>query len=207
MQLSHTVGRCERLLQTPVPLAYARHTSRFASAWTLTLPLALVGSLRWLTPPVVFIVTWALFGILDLGHTIEDPFANTLELTPICEAIFYDCARELPVERWATHRDGKPAASSDSEADADVASTGTAAEEAAAADDLATAAAGVLAPECGESSERGESSKRGDRGASSASVQRSVGKGPPVRVVNVRRAASSVSVRAPFCVRRARRAR
>jgi len=97
-QLSHTVGRCERLVQTPVPLSYARHTSRFVSAWTLTLPLALVPSLRWLTAPVVFLVTWALFGILEIGNLIEDPFRYSIELTPICEAIYHDTARALSEE-------------------------------------------------------------------------------------------------------------
>lgn len=66
-KLSHTVGRCERLVQTPVPRSYARHTFRFLSVWTFTLPLALVGSLRWLTAPVTFVVAWALFGILEIG--------------------------------------------------------------------------------------------------------------------------------------------
>lgn len=101
-QLSHTVGRCERLVQTPVPLSYARHTSRFVSAWTLTLPFALVADLRWLTAPV-FIVTWALYGILEIGHVIEDPFRRSIELTPICEVIFHDCARALPDEDEAVH--------------------------------------------------------------------------------------------------------
>jgi len=96
--LSHTIGRCERLVQTPVPLSYARHTGRFVSIWTFTLSLALVESLGWVTIPVVFFVTWALFGILEIGHIIEDPFRRTIDLTPICEAIYHDCARALPSE-------------------------------------------------------------------------------------------------------------
>jgi len=99
INLSHTIGRCERLVQTPVPMSYARHTTRFVSIWTLTLPFALVGSLRWTTVPVVMIITWALFGILEIGHSIEDPFRDSIELTPICEAIYYDCARALPFRR------------------------------------------------------------------------------------------------------------
>jgi len=99
IQLSHTVGRCERLVQTPVPMSYARHTMRFVSAWTLTLPFALVGNLRWLTVPVVLVITWALFGILEIGHSIEDPFRDSIAITPICEAIYHDCARALPLKR------------------------------------------------------------------------------------------------------------
>jgi len=100
-KLQHTVGRCERLVQTPVPLSYARHTTRFVTVWTLTLPFALVGCLRWLTAPVVFFVAWVMFGILEIGHMIEDPFRRTIELTPICEAIETDCARALKVRTSA----------------------------------------------------------------------------------------------------------
>ncbi|CAE7189755.1 unnamed protein product, partial [Symbiodinium sp. CCMP2456] len=96
--LSHTVGRCERLVQTPVPLSYARHTARFVSVWTLTLPFALVSSYRWLTGPCVAFVTWALFGILEIGNLIEDPFRRSIELTPICEAIYHDSGRALSAE-------------------------------------------------------------------------------------------------------------
>jgi len=94
-QLSHTVGRCERLVQTPVPQAYARHTTRFVSGWTLTLPFVLVGNLGWLTIPVTCFVTWALFGILEIGHVIEDPFRRSMDLTPISDAIYMDAEWSL----------------------------------------------------------------------------------------------------------------
>jgi len=97
--LSHTVGRCECLLQTPVPRSYTRHTSRFVSIYLLTLPFALVNSLGWFTAPVVAVVVWALFGILEIGHSIEDPFRDTIELEPICEAVRYDCERALGDDR------------------------------------------------------------------------------------------------------------
>lgn len=97
--LSHTVGRCERLLQTPVPRSYTRHTSRFVSIYMLTLPFALVSSLGWFTAPVIAVVAWALFGILEIGHSIEDPFRDTIELEPICEAIHGDCERILSDDR------------------------------------------------------------------------------------------------------------
>ena len=35
-------GSCERILRTPVPLSYSRHTSRFLSLWNITLPFILV---------------------------------------------------------------------------------------------------------------------------------------------------------------------
>ena len=70
-QLSSFVGACERLLQTPVPLNYARHTSRFLTLWCLTLPLSLVTSIGALVVPVAAFVTWCLFGIQEIGLYIE----------------------------------------------------------------------------------------------------------------------------------------
>uniref|UniRef100_A0A7S4EV38 EF-hand domain-containing protein n=2 Tax=Chrysotila carterae TaxID=13221 RepID=A0A7S4EV38_CHRCT len=70
-QLSDYIGACERLLQTPVPLNYARHTSRFLTLWCLTLPVSLVGSMGLLVVPVTVFVTWCLFGIQEIGLFIE----------------------------------------------------------------------------------------------------------------------------------------
>ena len=36
--LRSTIARAERIVQTPMPLHYARHTSRFLTLWCLTLP-------------------------------------------------------------------------------------------------------------------------------------------------------------------------
>ena len=41
-ELISAVGASERLATTPVPLSYSRHTSRFLSIWTLTLPFFMV---------------------------------------------------------------------------------------------------------------------------------------------------------------------
>ena len=44
-KLSATIGGCERLVQTPVPLHYVRHTSRFLTIWCFLLPLVIGKSL------------------------------------------------------------------------------------------------------------------------------------------------------------------
>lgn len=70
-KLGSYVGACERLVQTPVPLNYARHTSRFLTLWCLTLPLSLVADMGFLVVPVTAFVTWCLFGIQEIGLFIE----------------------------------------------------------------------------------------------------------------------------------------
>jgi predicted membrane chloride channel (bestrophin family) len=50
--LSRCIGACERIVQTPVPLNYARHTSRFLTIWcaprSTALSLSLSLAARWL---------------------------------------------------------------------------------------------------------------------------------------------------------------
>ena len=71
-KLASYVGACERLVQTPVPLNYARHTSRFLTLWCLTLPISLVSSMGFAVVPVCAFITWCLFGIQEIGLFIED---------------------------------------------------------------------------------------------------------------------------------------
>eukprot|EP00913_Durusdinium_trenchii_P017478 g16424.t1 len=92
-KLSATIGACERLVQTPVPLSYVRHTSRF-----LSLPFALVDVLGPYTIPVTCFASWALFGIFEIGLVIEDPFQGVLKVEVIAETLQADieeCIRSL----------------------------------------------------------------------------------------------------------------
>lgn len=69
--LATAVGACERLIMTPVPLMYARHTSRILSLWCLTLPFVIAPALGvFLTPVALALVSWALFGIQVRGISL-----------------------------------------------------------------------------------------------------------------------------------------
>lgn len=89
-KLSYTIGEGERIRQTAVPLHYARHALRSLTIWLLTLPFALVKDLGVLTGPVTGIVAWLLFGVYQIGHSIEDPFQGSLRLSALCDAIHRD---------------------------------------------------------------------------------------------------------------------
>ena len=67
-------------MQTPVPLNYARHTSRFLTIWCLMLPIALVGEVGYAVVPVSGLICWGLFGIQEIGLMIEEPFRRTLPI-------------------------------------------------------------------------------------------------------------------------------
>jgi len=113
-KLAAVVADCERLVRTPVPLAYAVHTSRLLSLWTGTLPFVLVGCfqgwLRLLTAPVIALVGYALFCTEELGHMIEEPFgaqADRPEVLPLrryCKAIMADLEDKSNLRRRALHQ-------------------------------------------------------------------------------------------------------
>ena len=78
---------CERILRTPIPLAYAIHLKQLLLLYCLALPFQMVKELTWGTGPVVALISFALFGIEEIGIEIENPFghdANDLPLDNIC---------------------------------------------------------------------------------------------------------------------------
>jgi Predicted membrane protein len=89
-KLSGCIGACERIHQTVVPLNYARHALRSLTMWLLSLPFALVKDLGFMTGPILFVVSWMLFGVYEIGYSIEDPFQGTLRLSILCDAIRRD---------------------------------------------------------------------------------------------------------------------
>jgi ion channel-forming bestrophin family protein len=81
------LGACERILRTPMPIAYAIHLKQLLLLYCLLLPLQLVGDLGWWTAPIVALVSFTLFGIEAIGVEIENPFGsdpNDLPLDTIC---------------------------------------------------------------------------------------------------------------------------
>jgi ion channel-forming bestrophin family protein len=68
------LGGCERILKTPIPLAYAIHLKQLLLIYCLLLPLQLVAELNWFTGPVVGLISFTLFGVEEIG----------LEMLTIC---------------------------------------------------------------------------------------------------------------------------
>ncbi|MEB3338929.1 MAG: bestrophin family ion channel [Leptolyngbyaceae bacterium] len=81
------LGGCERILKTPMPLAYAIHLKQLLLIYCLLLPFQMVHDLQWWTCPIVALISFTLFGIEEIGIEIENPFghdANDLPLDAIC---------------------------------------------------------------------------------------------------------------------------
>jgi ion channel-forming bestrophin family protein len=85
--LVEALSGCERILKTPMPLAYSIHLKQLLLLYCLSLPFQMVGNLGGWTAPVVMLISFTLFGIEEIGIEIENPFghdANDLPLDSIC---------------------------------------------------------------------------------------------------------------------------
>jgi ion channel-forming bestrophin family protein len=88
--LVESIGACERIQNTPIPLAYAIHLKQLLLIYCLSLPFQMVEQVGWLTPIIVVLISFTLLGIEEIGIQIEDPFgqdANDLPLDRICNNI------------------------------------------------------------------------------------------------------------------------
>lgn len=88
--LVESMAGCERILNTPLPLAYAIHLRQLVILYCLSLPFQVVDELLWLTVPFVAIISFTVFGIEQIGLEIENPFGydpNDLPLDRICRTL------------------------------------------------------------------------------------------------------------------------
>ncbi|MGD1716363.1 bestrophin family protein [Dapis sp. BLCC M172] len=84
---------CERIVNTPIPLAYAIHIKHLLLFYCFGLPFQMVAQLSWMTIPAVGVISFALLGIETIGLEIEDPFgydANDLPLDKMCDRLLLD---------------------------------------------------------------------------------------------------------------------
>ena len=84
------LGACERILKTPMPLAYSIHLRQLLFIYCLALPFELVDELQLLTAFVVSLISFMIFGIEEIGIEIENPFGhdpNDLPLDEICQTM------------------------------------------------------------------------------------------------------------------------
>ncbi|KAF0369780.1 UPF0187-domain-containing protein [Gigaspora margarita] len=80
----------ERILRTPIPLAYSIHLSQTVWIYCLSLPFQLVNSVGWSNIPIVFLASFILLGIERIAAEIENPFGydpNDLDLDGFCKII------------------------------------------------------------------------------------------------------------------------
>lgn len=88
-RLETVVADCERILKTPIPLSYTRHTSRFLISYLTFLPFALWEETSWGVVPISGAVAFFMLGIDEIGVQIEEPF-SIMPLERYCATIQED---------------------------------------------------------------------------------------------------------------------
>ncbi|KAF9981732.1 hypothetical protein BGZ65_003630 [Modicella reniformis] len=84
----------ERIVFTPIPLAYSIHLRQVVYLYCLALPFTFIEVLGWNTVLLMCLVAFTLFGIEGIGREIENPFgkdSNDLHMDQFCR----DLKREL----------------------------------------------------------------------------------------------------------------
>lgn len=88
--LVDNLGACERILKTPMPIAYTIHLKQLLLIYCLLLPFQMVDKLGFWTGAIVALISFTLFGIEEIGLEIENPFGydtNDLPLDAICNTM------------------------------------------------------------------------------------------------------------------------
>ncbi|KAI1277001.1 Bestrophin, RFP-TM, chloride channel-domain-containing protein [Xylaria sp. FL0933] len=91
--LNDVLVNTERVLNTPLPIAYAIVISQITWLYVVLLPFQLYASLSWITIPATVFASYIILGIFFIGHEIENPFGNDVNDLPLdsfCQQIVKD---------------------------------------------------------------------------------------------------------------------
>lgn len=87
-ELCSALGVCERILTSPIPTFYTRHTSRFLAFWLFFLPMALydtvIGWRHFALVPIMMVLGGFMLGIEELSCQLEEPF-SILPMRKMCK--------------------------------------------------------------------------------------------------------------------------
>ncbi|RSL73103.1 hypothetical protein CEP53_000823 [Fusarium sp. AF-6] len=91
--LNDAMTGCERVLNTPLPIAYNIAISQITFIYVILLPFQLTGKLEWIAIPASIAAAYIILGLLFIGQEIENPFGhdvNDLPLETYCDQIAAD---------------------------------------------------------------------------------------------------------------------
>lgn len=102
-----SLGACERIIKTPMPLAYAIHLKQLLLIYCVSLPFLLVSAFQWFTGLVVALISFALLGIEEISSELENPFGyddNDLPLDSSCETLLRNLEESISYEPTTNNR-------------------------------------------------------------------------------------------------------
>lgn len=88
--LNDVLTGTERVLTTPLPIAYAIAIAQITWVYILLLPFQLIDTLGWITIPASVAAAYIILGLLFIGHEVENPFGqdvNDLPLDDYCAQV------------------------------------------------------------------------------------------------------------------------
>lgn len=91
--LGDVLAGCERVVNTPLPVAYTISIAQITWAYVLVLPFQLVMYLDWVAIPATIIAGYIILGLAQIGRELENPFGqdvNDLPLDAYCTEIAND---------------------------------------------------------------------------------------------------------------------
>ncbi len=91
-------GGCERIKSTPIPFSYTVLMHRIVGVYCTVLPFGIDEAVGWARPVVVLVVSYAFFGLDQIGEEIEDPFGrdgHDLTLAAISRTIERNLRRRI----------------------------------------------------------------------------------------------------------------
>jgi putative membrane protein len=91
--LNEVLVGVDRVLQTPLPIAYSIAISQITWVYVLMLPFQLWNDLRYITIPGTIFAAYIILGLSAIGREIENPFGNDVNDLPLelfCEELEMD---------------------------------------------------------------------------------------------------------------------
>jgi len=81
--MTNICGACERIKNTPIPIAYSSFIKIFIIAYAVTLPIGYVFSIGYFVALAVPFIFYVLLTIEMIGESIEEPFGQDADDLPI----------------------------------------------------------------------------------------------------------------------------
>ncbi len=99
-ELSHIVGGCERIANTPLPFAYSVLLHRTVYLYCFWLPFGLVDAIGWMMPVIVLLISYTFIALDAIIQEISEPFGeeeNDLALNSICKTIQFSIFEQAQI--------------------------------------------------------------------------------------------------------------
>jgi predicted membrane chloride channel (bestrophin family) len=115
--LGDALSGCERVVNTPLPVAYGISIAQITWAYVVVLPFQLVTYLDWVAIPATMLAGYIILGLAQIGHELENPFGqdvNDLPLDSYCQELANDLdaltahPAPLDVRAWMRDAASKP---------------------------------------------------------------------------------------------------